>query len=71
MILPSGSSYVDNAYFRSTGKEDKARSDFKNYPVKVMGLPIDWIIKFQEKNSNGKKFLQAILSTENLEVYDC
>jgi len=45
-ILPSGSSYVDDAYFREVGKEDKDRQNYKNFPVKVMGFGIDWIIKF-------------------------
>ena len=43
-ILPSGSSYVDNAYFKKVGKEDKENTHYKNYAVKVMGLSLDWII---------------------------
>lgn len=36
--------------------------------MKVVGLEVGWLIK--DKNGSGKKFLQAILSSENLDLYE-
>ena len=56
-ILPSSSSYVDNAYFSIYANEDRMNPAFKNFPVEIKGIIIDWIIDFENPESNGKKFL--------------
>lgn len=43
-ILPSSTSYVDNEYYRTIAKEDVNNPSFKNYPVSVTSISIDWII---------------------------
>jgi len=58
--LSSGSSYVDNEYYKNFAKEDLTdlkNPEYKNYPVNVQGISIDWIINTDEENDNGMKFL--------------
>ena len=59
-INRSGSSYVDDAYFIKQVGEDKNNIEYKNFPVRVDCLRIDWIINTDE----GKRFLNAIFQTQ-------
>jgi hypothetical protein len=52
-------------------KEDTENSKFKNHPVYVRGMSIDWIISHDEPGNNGKKFIDALVNAQNLEIYDC
>ena len=70
-ILASGTSYVDNEYYRKTAGEDIENLSYKNYPVNVQGISIDWIINMDEGNEYGKKFLQAIFNSESLDIFEC
>ena len=70
-ILPSSSSYVDNEYFRKYAYENLSKASvYKNNPVNVRGISIDWIINHQEENNNGREFLEALVNAQNLEVFD-
>ena len=70
-ILPSGTSYVDNEYYRTVAGEDVNNTTYKNYPVNVQGISIDWIINMDEGNDNGLRFLQAIYKSESLDIFEC
>ena len=61
-ILPASCSYVDNAYFKKTCFEDISKeSTFKNHPVNIRGISIDWIVNHSDEGNNGKKFLEALV----------
>lgn len=61
----STSSYVDEAFYRTKMDEDTTELSFKSYPVKVVALRMEWILK----DPAGKKFLIGILKSENLDLY--
>ena len=46
-------------------------NQFKNHPVEVKGMRIDWIINHDQKGNNGKKFLEGLLNAQNLEIFEC
>ena len=46
--------------------EELDNKDFNSYPVKIVGLEIGWLIN----EDWGKKFLVAILNSENLDLYE-
>lgn len=46
------SSFVDKAYFRGRMGEDTSNPYFKNYPIKMMALKMNWFLK-----RDGKKLL--------------
>jgi hypothetical protein len=46
--------------------EDLGNRHYNSYPVKVVGLEIGWLIN----DDWGTKFLQSILSSENLDLYE-
>ena len=70
-ILPSGTSYVDNEYYRTMAHEDTKNTSFKNYPVDIDAITIDWIINMDQGNDNGIRFLQAIFKSESLDLFEC
>ena len=70
-ITSAGTSYVDNEYYRTVAGEDITNLNYKNYPVNVSGISIDWIINSDEGNDNGLKFLQAIYKSESLDIFEC
>lgn len=59
-INRSASSYVDEAYFKTQVGEDRNNKNYKNFPVRVDALRIDWIINTDE----GKRFLTNVYQTE-------
>lgn len=65
-IQKAYSSYVDENYFKYMMKEDKS-ADHNSFPVKVVALEVGWILT---EPKEGKKFLQAILQSENNALYD-
>jgi len=60
------SQYVDDAYFKSQMKENKDNESYKNYPIKMMALRTNWLL-----TDSGKMLLQAMLRSENLELFNC
>ena len=46
--------------------EDKENEYYKNYPVTVMAFKIDWVLQ----DEAGTKFLQNVLNSEKLELYE-
>ena len=66
-VMESGTSYVDNAYYKESMGEDRTSEEYKNYPVNVYALKLDWIIN----DGDGLKFLKAMLKSEHLEIYEC
>ena len=36
--------YVDDYFFRKQVKEDRENPDFKNFPVSVWALRVEWIL---------------------------
>jgi hypothetical protein len=54
--------YIEDMFFRDEMNEKETE---KSYPVKIVGLRVGWIINEPE----GKKFLQSILYSSNLELY--
>ena len=66
-VMESGTSYVDNAYYRGSMGEDRNNEEYKNYPVNVYALKLDWIIN----DGDGLRFLKAMLKSEHLEIYEC
>lgn len=46
--------------------EDKNDKNNKSFPVNVVAMRIDWILNEPE----GKKFLFAILDSDNLDLYE-
>jgi len=66
-VMESGTSYVDNAYYKQAMSEDRNSEEYKNYPVNVYALKLDWIIN----DADGLKFLKAMLKSEHLEIYEC
>ena len=69
-ILPSSCSYVDDEYFKKEAGEDITNPNFKNHPVKVRAISIDWIIDTKGEDSHGLAFLEALLNSETLEIFD-
>jgi hypothetical protein len=71
----SVTSYVDDEYFKGADffAEEKDNETFKKYPVKISALQIHWINDILEgqnnQNSDGKKFLDAVLRSENIDLY--
>lgn len=71
----SVTSYADDEYYKNPEfyGEQKENDDFKKYPVKISALRIHWINDIIEgqnsQNSDGKKFLDAILRSENIDLY--
>jgi len=59
-------SYVDDSYFLQEMGEDKSNDYFKNYPVSVVCFKIDWVLQ----DAAGKKFLQNMLNSQKLELYE-
>ena len=45
--------YVDGQYFRDHVKEEKENPNFKNFPVSVWALKVEWIINSRD----GKELL--------------
>ena len=70
-ILPSSCSYVDDEYFKHKAGEDITNQSYKNHPVNVRGISIDWIINFKGTESSGLAFLEALQNSESLEIFDC
>ena len=60
----SPSSYVDNAFYKNEMHEDKENEKFKNFPIKMSALRVDWIME-----EEGKQFLQACLQSENQDIF--
>jgi hypothetical protein len=58
------SSYIDEAYYKEYMFENVNDPNFKSYPVKVVALRMQWILK-----NTGQRFLQGILRSENLDLY--
>jgi hypothetical protein len=52
-ISTSHTAYVDDEFYEKNFEENKKKADFKAFPVKVVSLPIGWIISTPE----GKEFL--------------
>ena len=65
-IATSHTAYIDDHFYEEKFEENTKRPDYKAFPVKVVSLPIGWIISSPE----GKEFLQAILNSERLDFYD-
>ena len=61
----SPQSYVDNFYFKEYLNEDIDNPYNTNFPVKLYAIKADWIIK-----DEGKEFLQAIISSDNEELFN-
>jgi hypothetical protein len=51
--------------FKHTDKNPE-KKDCKNYPVEVEAIRIKWFIN----SIHGKRFLNEILNSENLEIYN-
>jgi len=45
--------YIDDQYFRDSVKEQKDNPKFKNYPVSVWALRVEWILNTRD----GKELL--------------
>ena len=54
-IVLRPSSHVDNLFYQKFMEEDTENLDFKNYPVKITAIKINWILSEQ-----GEKYLSAI-----------
>ena len=70
-ILPSSCSYVDDEYFKHKAGENITNKEYKNHPVNVRGISIDWIINSNGADNNGQEFLKALQNSESLEIFDC
>jgi len=44
---------------------------YKNYPVIVKGMSIDWIINIYDDDNHGKEFLEALVNAQDLDIFDC
>jgi len=64
-IVLRSSSHVDNRFFSEIMDENTENLDFKNYPVKILAIKINWILSDQ-----GEAYLNAINNSENLDLYD-
>ena len=58
-------SYIDEDFYKEHMEEDLNEVDYKSYPVKVMALRMNWIVK----DMAGREFLLGILRSENLSLY--
>jgi len=58
-------SYVDGHYYQNTMGEDATNLSYKSYPVRVIALRMQWILK----DPAGQRFLLSILRSENLDLY--
>ena len=47
-------------------KQIKKNKEQKSFPVKVMGMRVDWFISSEE----GKTFLNALLKSQNLDLFN-
>ena len=59
------SSFVEKAYFRDRMGEDTSNPYFKNFPINMVALKTNWILK-----RDGKKLLQNMLKSENLKLFE-
>ena len=64
-IVLRPTSHVDNQFYQKNMNEDTEKEDFKNYPVKITAIKINWILSDQ-----GEKYLNAIDNSGNLDLYD-
>jgi len=58
--------YLDDKYYADEMDEDKANPEYSSYPVSVVALRIGWMVN----EDYGKKLLQAIVASGDLELYD-
>ena len=58
-------SYIDEAYYKQLMDENVTDPSYKSYPVRVVALRMQWILK-----KHGYSFLRNILKSENLELYN-
>lgn len=69
-IKPAITSYIDREFYTNAMHEVKRQGgeadygDAKNYPVKVEAMRCNWIV-----DSDGKRFFNQILKSEQLEIY--
>jgi len=66
-VESSGTSFVDDSYYKEVMSEDRNNEEYSNYPVKVHAMKLDWVIN----DPDGLRFLKAMLKSENLEIYEC
>jgi hypothetical protein len=57
--------HVDNRFYIEDMDENTENMNFKNYPVKVLAIKINWIL-----SEHGEAYLTSIDNSENLDLYD-
>lgn len=63
-ISENNHSYIDELFYKKMEGDDDATT----YPVKMKLVEVGWMIK--KGGKHGLKFLQAILASENNDLYD-
>ena len=66
-IKMNTTSYCDDQYYKTKMLEDRDNEKYKNYPVNIWALQVDWILNGDE----GRALLEKILNSENFELYEC